>query len=193
MIFKYFYHYNLILIIVVIVSFLIALYLLSRRVLDRENKILIASYISLAGLAILVISYSPLIGTRLMFFSTTMLIILVCFLFKNLIKCFDFNKNVLKISSSVWLLVYFVLSTIVCYNANEIYNNFYNEISQKAKISKDVILDEELNYFDQNFPTFNRKVLLESGNEYVDKEVKNKTAEEKNIILHFNLKTLSHK
>ncbi|SIS59687.1 hypothetical protein SAMN05421796_101478 [Chryseobacterium piscicola] len=193
MIFKYFYHYNLILIIVVIVSFLIALYLLSRRVLDRENKILIASYISLAGLAILVISYSPLIGTRLMFFSTTMLIILVCFLFKNLIKCIDFNKNVLKISSSVWLLVYFVFSTIVCYNANEIYNNFYNEISQKAKISKDVILDEELNYFDQNFPTFNRKVLLESGNEYVDKEVKNKTAEEKNIILHFNLKTLSHK
>lgn len=192
-IFKYFYHYNLILIIVVIISLLIALYLVIRKVLDRKNKFLIVSYISLAGLAILIISYSPLTGTRLMFFSTMLIIIVIAFIANRVVKVFKFNSSFIKGIAAVWLVVFFMVSSLICFGANKIYTSLSHEILEKRKISDEVVINEQLNYFNDNYSKFNRRVLFENGIEYIDKNPHKNTAEEKNIIKYFDLKSLSHK
>lgn len=187
---KYYYYYNAVLIIVGALTLCVFIFLLSKQIFDKHQKSLIGIYAALGITAIFVISYSPLIGTRLMFFSTLMIIIVIFMILKKIVT--RVNQKIIMSVSALWLCVFFVFSININFKANEIFVDFWKEISEKSEHSQNVILRKKLNYFEENSPLFNRKILFENGTEYIDKDTKKCTPEEKNLILYFNLKTLSH-
>lgn len=190
---KFYYYFNFELIFIAVMSFVGFVYLAKRKLLNRRESYLLLSCLSMAILAILIISYSPLTGTRLMFFSTMLIIIVTAFIANRFVKVFKFNKSFIKGVAAVWLVTFFMVSGLICFGADKIYTNLSNEISEKRRASNEVVINEQLNYFNDNYSKFNRKVLFENGKEYIDKNPYKNTAEEKNIIKYFDLKSLSHK
>lgn len=190
---KFYYYFNFELIFIAVISFLGFIYLAKRKLLNRRESYLLLSCLSMAILAILIISYSPLTGTRLMFFSTMLIIIVIAFIANRVVKVFKFNSSFIKGIAAVWLVVFFMVSSLICFGANRIYTSLSHEILEKRRISDEVVINEQLNYFNDNYSKFNRRVLFENGIEYIDKNPHKNTAEEKNIIKYFDLKSLSHK
>jgi len=162
-----------------------------KRKFQKKELALLGIYLIIGITTIFVVSYSPLIGTRLMFFSTLTIIIFSLYIARKIYCDIHFKSYVLKIIFSVWLMVFFVLSSLISFNSNKIFNNLYVEIQEKSKISKHVNLDEKLDYSKNNYPKFNRRVLFENGTEYIDKNPSENSAEEKNLIIFFKLKSLS--
>ncbi|CAD7804072.1 hypothetical protein CHRY9390_01171 [Chryseobacterium aquaeductus] len=190
---KFYYYFNFELIFITVISFLGFAYLAKRKLLNRREFCLLLSCLFLAILAILIISYSPLTGTRLMFFSTMLIIIVIAFIANRFVKVFEFNSSLIKGIAAVWLVVFFMVSSLICFQSDKIYKSLSHEILEKKKISDEVVINEQLNYFKDNYSKFNRRVLFENGIEYIDKNPHKNTAEEKNIIKYFDLKSLSHK
>ena len=190
---KFYYYFNFELIFIAVISFLGFIYLAKRKLLNRRESYLLLSCLSMAILAILIISYSPLTGTRLMFFSTILVIIVIAFIANRLVKVFKFNSSFIKGIAAIWLVVFFMVSSLICFGADKIYTNLSNEILEKRRVNDEVVINEQLNYFNDNYSKFNRRVLFENGIEYIDKKPNKNTAEETNIIKYFDLKSLSHK
>lgn len=190
---KFYYYFNFELIFITVMSFVGFVYLAKRKLLNRRESYLLLSCLSMAILAILIISYSPLTGTRLMFFSTMLIMIVTAFIANRFVKVFKFNSSFIKGVAAVWLVIFFMVSGLICFGADKTYTNLSNEISEKRRVSSEVVINEQLNYFNDNYSKFNRKVLFENGKEYIDKNPYKNTAEEKNIIKYFDLKSLSHK
>ncbi|WP_143885550.1 DUF6056 family protein [Chryseobacterium binzhouense] len=189
---KTYYYFNLELMIVLGIVITAFVYLIKKRKFSRKEFLLVISHLIMGFLTILIISYSPLTGTRLMFFTTISFIIVICFIGVRLAEEYHFHLKLLKGITTIWLLIFFTLGCIICCHANLIFERLCNEISEKRRTSKDIILDKKLDYFVNDFSTFNRRILFENGNEYIDNNPDQNTAEEKNLILYFNLKTLSH-
>lgn len=187
---KLYYYYNFQLIVFFIIAIFTFLYLMKSKFQKKELALLVI-YLILGITTIFVVSYSPLIGTRLMFFSTLTIIIFSLYVARKIYRDIHFKSFVLKIIFSVWLMIFFVLSIIISFNSNKIFNNLCIEIQEKSKISKHVNLDEKLDYLKDNYPKFNRRVLFENGTEYIDENPSENSAEEKNLIIFFKLKSLS--
>ncbi|MBF8457732.1 hypothetical protein IV494_11135 [Kaistella sp. G5-32] len=141
---------------------------------------------------LLIVAVSPLIGTRLLFFSTSILLII---LYKLIIYLFDFKQN--KLSNMLlygFFTVFFGMSMIITFRANQEYEMLISEIEHKKINTKDIELDHQLNYFTLDIGSYlNRKIFLESGESYIDQNPLQDTSMERNLKSKFNLRSIKQK
>lgn len=193
-IFKLYYHYNFMLLVFFgFVVFFFVFY--ARKKMQRPELLEIGSYLFLAIIGILITAYSPIVGTRLLFFSNVLLIIIgLIILFRNN----DFFQNKKRLNFSViislfFLVIYFSSAFLVTFNANSNYNTVIREIKEQSKISKDVIIKNKFHYQNDFLGIFNRKILLDNGNSYIDDNEKDNNSIERNLMIFYNIKTLKTK
>lgn len=189
---KVYFYYNkeLILLVVFIVVISIFWNKLLEKIIFAKTEILFWSLMFF--LPLVIVGVSPLIDPRLLFFSNSILLIV---LFKIMIQIKDFKKIKLPLNfASVFLFIFFGMSMIMTFRARENYRNVISEIAQKSEITKDVELDQKFNYFTAELGTYlNRKIFLESGADYLDQDPLHDTAMEKNLKNYYQLKTLKEK
>lgn len=191
-IFKFFYYYNIELCIAGSLIVVVAFIFKKKLKMNFSFKKEITIYLAFAILPLFIVAISPLLGTRLLFFSIA---IFVIFLFKLCIKLQDhFRFKFLNKISSAFLIVFFTFSLMITYHANENYNFIINEIKTEKLKSDDVIIHHEFNYFDDRFgDRFNRKILLESGEDYIDGDTAIDKSMELNLIKYYHLNSLIEK
>ena len=152
----------------------------------------IAIYVVMIVLPLIIVALSPMIGTRLLFFSTVLFIILlykICFALNSHFKFQFLNKL-----SYVFLMVFFLFSMMITHHANQNFAQIINEIKKEKLKSDDVLLNDHFNYYDDRFgTTFNRKILLDSGTDYIDSNPSKNTSIEQNLIIYFKLNSLKTK
>ena len=69
-----------------------------------------------------------------------------------------------------------------------------SEIKNEKLKSDDVILKHEFNYFDDRFGnSLNRKILLESGEDYINEDASDNKSMELNLINYYQLNSLKEK
>ena len=69
-----------------------------------------------------------------------------------------------------------------------------SEIEIQRKQTKEIELDHHLNYFNPNFGNYiNRKILLESGENYLDQDASHDTPVERNLKVYFQLQSIKEK
>jgi hypothetical protein len=149
-------------------------------------------YICFAVLPLLIVGISPLIGTRLLFFSTAIIVIL---LYKLLLILQDyFRFKFFNLLSYAFLIAFFIFSVWITFHANENYNFIVSEIKNEKLKSDDVILKHEFNYFDDRFGnSLNKKILLESGEDYINEDASDNKSMELNLINYYHLNSLKEK
>ena len=80
---------------------------------------------------------------------------------------------------------------MITYGANQNYIFILSEIKKEKEKSDDVILKHSFNYFNDDFgTTFNRKILLESGKDYIDENANDNKSMELNLMNYYHLKSL---
>ncbi len=188
-IFKTYYYFNFELIIVgAIALFLVAV---NFKKLHNIFRLRMAFYVLLALLALAIVAYSPLQGTRLLLFSNTLFILLILMVGKEVLKQTVLKTNSLKIFLATCLLVFFSFSVYVTYQAQEDYQKIMTVIESQSKYSEDIILTESFD-FSAKIP-FSRKILLESGADYIDANPQKDTSIETILKSYFRLKSISVK
>lgn len=189
---KFFYYYNvellLVGILVILTTFIFRKKLKMNFLLKKE----IVIYLIFSILPLFIVAVSPLLGTRLLFFSIAIFII---FLFKLCIQIQEyFRFKYFNLLSYTFLILFFSFSFMITFQANENYNFIINEIKNEKLKSDDVILSHEFNYFDDRFGNrLNRKILLESGEDYIDDDATDNKSMELNLINHYHLNSLKEK
>ena len=189
---KVYFYYNkeLILLVVFIVVISIFWNKLLKKITFAKTEILFWSL--LFFLPLVIVGVSPLIDPRLLFFSNSILLIV---LFKIMIQIKDLKNIKLPLNfASVFLFIFFGMSVIMTFRAQENYRNVISEIAKKREITKDVEVDQKFNYFTTEMSVYlNRKIFLESGADYLDQDPLHDTAMEKNLKNYYQLKTLKEK
>ena len=86
------------------------------------------------------------------------------------------------------------MSVLMTSQANQNYEKVISEIVQKRKKTRNIELDNHLNYFTLNIGiSLNRKIFLESGEEYIDTDTSEDTPIEKNLKEYFELQSIKEK
>jgi len=189
---KTYFYYNaeLILISIILVLSLLIWNKKSKKEPFLREEILFWSALFLIPL--MIVAVSPLIGTRLLFFSNSILIIVLFRIILALVELKKFKmSNVLVYG---FLLLFFGMSVIMTFRANQNYKMLTSEIEQKKKETKDIELDHQLNYFTLDIGNYlNRKIFLESGEDYIDKDASQDNSMEFNLKKYFQLQSLKEK
>ena len=191
-IFKNYFYYNrelLLLMVIVIIASVIWNKKLPKGAVSKEG---IVFWGLLFILPLMIVAVSPLIGTRLLFFSTSIFLIA---LYKVILNLFNFKES--KLTDGIlygFLLVFFGMSMIMTFKANQEYTMLTSEIMQKKNGTNDIELNHHLNYFTLDVGSYlNRKIFLESGEEYIDQNPSEDTPVEKNLKEYFQLKSIKRK
>lgn len=188
-IFEYYYHYNSELIFVIILISIILVVQRKKVLADSLFNKQLLLYISFAILPLFVVGFSPLIGTRLLFFSTTLLIIILL----KLLQKFDLMRNTKKYSihfSLMFLAVFITFNLLIIEHANENFERVMSELSEKKKMSDHVVMENSFDYFHPNFGFLNRKILLENGSEYLDNNSSEDTTVERLLKNYYKLESI---
>ena len=91
-------------------------------------------------------------------------------------------------------MVFFLFSMMITHHANQNFVQITNEIEKEKLKSDDVQLKNHFNYYDDRFgTTFNRKILLDSGIDYIDEVPSKNTSIEQNLIIFYKLNSLKSK
>ena len=190
--FKFYFYYNIELIVGGILIIIAAFIFRKKLNMKFISKKEIAIYVVMIVLPLIIVALSPMIGTRLLFFSTVLFIILlykICFALNSHFKFQFLNKL-----SYVFLMVFFLFSMMITHHANQNFAQIINEIKKEKLKSDDVLLNDHFNYYDDRFgTTFNRKILLDSGTDYIDSNPSKNTSIEQNLIIYFKLNSLKTK
>ena len=191
-IFKTYFYYNIEFIIIgilIIISAFIFRKKLKMSILVKREMLI---YVPFLLLPLFIVAVSPLMGPRLLFFSTVITIIILYKLGIVLQEYFKFKFCAFV--SYAFLMVFFIFSLMITFHANQNYKFIINEIKKEKLKSDDVILSEEFNYFDDRFGTrLNRKILLESGKDYIDENANDNKSMELNLINYYHLNSLKEK
>ena len=191
-IFKTYFYYNIEFIIIgilIIISAFIFRKKLKMSILVKREMLI---YVPFLLLPLFIVAVSPLMGPRLLFFSTVITIIILYKLGIVLQEYFKFKFC--DFVSYAFLMVFFIFSLMITFHANQNYKFIINEIKKEKLKSDDVILSEEFNYFDDRFGTrLNRKILLESGKDYIDENANDNKSMELNLMNYYHLKSLKEK
>lgn len=190
-IFKSYYYYNAELILLSAIIVILAVLYFKKIKTYKKITVRILIYLALVGFSLAIVGLSPLIGTRLLFFSTILIIIIMYELFNIIINNL-YVKKILSGMAFVWLLIFFSISIFVTFTANRNSEMVLQEITKKSSSTKDVIVQKGFHYFIPELGKFNRKILLENGDSYIDKNPSQNTSQEKNIINYFRIKSISH-
>lgn len=189
---KFLYYYNIELllfgILVISTTFIFRKKLKMNSLLKKE----IVIYLLFSILPLFIIAVSPLLGTRLLFFSISIFII---FLFKLCIQLQEHLRfKYFNLLIYTFLILFFSFSIMITFHANENYNFIINEIKNEKLESNDVILSHEFNYFDDRLGNrLNRKILLECGEDYIDDNATDNKSMELNLINYYHLNSLKEK
>lgn len=186
---KIYYYYNIELILAVfligILAFIFRKKIFKSAVTDKR----IAVYLAFAFLPLLIVAVSPLIGTRLLFFSSTLVIMVLILILKQFNSLFNFKKAAV-VTSYVFLSVFFVLSILITFNGRRNYQKIISEIESQNTSGKNVVLQSSFDYFTPSLGLLNRLILLERGSDYIDKNPSHDTSVEMNLKLHHQFNTL---
>lgn len=191
-IFKIYFYYNRELLILLFVLFVSALVWKStiKKLINQRERILFWSLLFL--LPLMIVAISPLIGTRLLFFSNSVLMILLYQKILSLKKMRNIKMDIGFLYT--FLLVFFGMSAIMTFRANQNYEQLISEIEHKKMQTKDIELDHQLNYFTLDIGSYlNRKIFLESGEDYIDKNPETDTSKETNLKNKYNLQSIKEK
>lgn len=191
-IFKTYFYYNRELLVLIIVVSIFAMIFWNTRLkqaLPGREKIVFWGLLFI--LPLMIVAVSPLIGPRLLFFSTSVLIVILY----KLILMFKFKKyNISQVLLHTFLIIFFGMSVLMTSQANQNYEKVISEIVQKRKKTRNIELDNHLNYFTLNIGiSLNRKIFLESGEEYIDTDTSEDTPIEKNLKEYFELQSIKEK
>nr|WP_312075175.1 DUF6056 family protein [Chryseobacterium sp.] len=190
---KLYYHYNFELILALGVFFVLLLVLFCKKKLKDNFIYELSSYFLMGFLGIMITAYSPIVGTRLLFFSNVLMIIsilITIFRISDVLMKKKMLQNVLTAVCSVYILFYFSASLYICIKADENFNKIISQIDQKSKETKYVIISDGFNYNSDFFGNFNRKVLLDSGESYIDQDPVKKSPVEKNILRFYHINSI---
>ena len=189
---KFYFYYNIELIIIGIVIIFVAFVFRKKFTMNILLKKELLFYIPLSIFPLFIVAVSPLLGTRLLFFSTVIFIII---LYKFALSLQEYFK--LKFFAFLFyafLIIFFIFSLMITYGANQNYIFILSEIKKEKEKSDDVILKHSFNYFNDDFgTTFNRKILLESGKDYIDENANDNKSMELNLMNYYHLKSLKEK
>ncbi|WP_447951773.1 DUF6056 family protein [Chryseobacterium koreense] len=187
MIFKIDYYYNFGLAsLLVLMPFLV--YFFRNKLVQKELYRMI--WFSIAGiLSLIIAAYSPFFGTRVLFFSNICLIVSVFIFFSQ--NVVFFKTGIFQIMVNVFLLIFFVFAAVISIHAHKNFERVTSEIETQRKKSPDVVLESGFNYRFSKY--LDRKVLLETGEDYIDRDPTKDTSVEKNLKNYYRLKTISIK
>ena len=189
---KMFYYYNFE--IIILVLFLLVALLFNYR---KIKKVTISAkqllfWVLLFILPLCIVGISPLAGPRLLFFSTSILLIVLYKIILVLINNHQFHFGSLFLYS--FLVLFFAMSIWMTFSANQNYKELISEIKTQKIQKSDIELERHLNYFQLNIGDYlNRKIFLESGEDYIDSDASHDTSVEKNLKNYFELKSLKEK
>lgn len=193
---KIYYHYNSELVIAAAIALFFVMALLITKRLKKNILFELATYFLMTVCGILITAYSPIIGTRLLFFSNVLIIISILIIFlrnETVFTRYKLFNNTLTVICSCYIVFYLAASLYICYHAKENFEHVISEITDKSKNSKDVIINEGFQYNSEGFGHFNRKVLLDSGESYIDDNPINKSPVEKNLLNFYKINSLKTK
>lgn len=161
-----------------------------KKKINAKVFLLVMSY-SVAGiLTIAIVSYAPLSGTRLVFFTNTMFLIVIFFTLYQVNK----QRIIFQITNVVGGLALFVLlgcGIVIYKNANENFKMVTKTIEEEGKKNKDVVLKTNFDYYHPSFGLYNRRFLLDRGNEYINNDPRTDTSAELILKNYYHLKSLS--
>ena len=90
--------------------------------------------------------------------------------------------------------MFFIFFFWISFHSNENYIFIVCEIINERLRGDDVILKHEFNYFDDRFGnSLNRKILLESGEDYINEDASDNKSMELNLINYYHLNSLKEK
>lgn len=188
-IFKTYYYFNTILLIIFLLT--IGIVILNLRKINKVRLLQVAFYFLLSVLTLFIVAYSPLQGTRLLLFSNTLIIIGIYLIVIESIKYYSVNRNVLQWSSVGILILFFSFSIYVTYRAQQNFQEVMTSIDLASKKSKNVQLNNSFD-FTQDIP-FARKIILDRGSDYIDSQPENDGSIEMLLKTYFKLETISSK
>lgn len=191
-IFKTYFYYNrelIVLLLVVAILMIIFWNTKLKQALPAKEKLFFWGLLFI--LPLIIVAVSPLIGPRLLFFSTSILVIILY----KIILIFKFKET--KISGGllyIFLFIFFGMSVLMTYRADQNLEKVVVEIKEKRKESKDIELDHHLNYFTLDIGiSLNRKIFLESGEDYIDDDASHDSSMENNFKEYFQLQSIKEK
>lgn len=177
--------------VVVIIFNIIFGYLLIKQNKIEKKEIIRLSILFISGLlAIPIVAYAPLSGTRLLFFSNTLFIIV----FLNIIINLEYFKKVKVIGATInviYLFVFFTISVVITKYGRDNYDFIMNEIKTKSTSEKSVSLESGFDYFNPKFGLFNRRILLESGKDYLRNNTDENSSQELILRSYFKINDIS--
>ena len=183
------YYYNLELIIVSILILIIGIVFRKKIFVNRLLVKEILVYLLFAILPLFIVAVSPLVGTRLLFFSSSLIILVLIIVLKQLNKWMNFRKFAVVTSYS-FLLLFFVASVFITFNADKNYESLISEIKNQKKNSDEIVLPKSFDYFTPNFQGINRRVLMEDGKLYIDKDATKDNSTERNLKIFYRLRSI---
>lgn len=186
---NYFY-YNSELIIAFVVAATILFFIWKKKKASIDFFIKIVFLMMLAILVLFVAAYSPLIGTRILFFSNSLIIAVILMIFFKAIQL-KFKPAFTGVSSVV-LVVLMIMFCFITYSAYQNFNDVTTQI-YRNRAKKDVVLPKSFDYRSSWAGRFNKKVLLDNGTEYIDDEPAKDNFAEHNLKSFFNLKSIAVK
>lgn len=161
-----------------------------KKRITKQNFILILSFVLCGALTIPIVSYAPLSGTRLVFFSNVMFFLVVMFfVFKTevLVKL----KSVFAILTCTFAVVYFAIGMTLIKEANDNFVKIFTEIASKREFSNQVKVEKSFYYFNDDFGNINRRFFLDKGDQYIDGNPQTDTSQEYILKSYFNLESIA--
>lgn len=177
----YYYNFTLSLVLILCVGLLLAVY----KKLDKNDKMLSWILLFSSVATMFIVTVSPLIGTRLLFFSNALFIIFIIRLFYGL---YADKIHQYSLVAYAFLVVFFSFSVVITYHASNVDDELKSNLVGKE--NQAVILDEQLNFFIDDLGDLNRKILLESGEDYIDENPNLQNSMEKNYMKYYRLQSL---
>lgn len=184
---RFYYYYNFELSIVFCLAFIFTFIIVKKISSVRKKQI--SFFLFVAIFTLLIAAYSPIQGTRLLFFSNSLFCIIILIIADELRKSYPIKAVIPKIITSWFLICFFSYSIFMTWRANANYNKVMAEIQQKKEQTPNIVLEESFDYV-HGWP-FARKILLESGQDYIKEIHKKQTSQQQLLIHYFQIKSLT--
>ena len=189
---NHFRFFNLELILLFIASLGVAILLFRKKMLRLPNVYLLAFYIISAFLVVFIVAYAPIIGNRLLFFSNTNLFIVIMTVFLYL----PIHKKYKKITyalGSILLIIMLGVGVYIYRDATRNEQKVLQAIAKEKVKTDEVMLNSGFNYFKEELGAFNRRFVLDKGEEYIDANSNEDTPQERLLKMYYNVKSISVK
>lgn len=166
------------------------IFLFVKKRITKQNFVLILSFVLCGALTIPIVSYAPLSGTRLVFFSNVMFfLVIMFFVFRT--EVFFKVKSLFAFLTCTFAIVYFAIGMKLIKEANDNFVKIFTEIKSKREFSSQVKVEKSFYYFNDDFGNINRRFFLDKGDQYIDSIPQTDTSQEYILKNYFNLKSIA--